>query len=183
MLSRPFFSSPHLFLSLAGCLYRWKPDSDGAYFIDRDPTLFRYIINYMRDEENLEFILGLKGPDEKMIHKELDYYLIQLPVVDPRCSFENQGSPHLRLNEAKTIATKTGVSDEWDAGIRTSAAITRSVKFKVLSRGKTGYVMLGLTPLAKFRVEGSNYYTSGWYIFSSGGALYSQVRGYINFLS
>ncbi|CAD6198431.1 unnamed protein product [Caenorhabditis auriculariae] len=26
-----------------------KPEKDGTYFIDRDPKLFHYILNYMRD--------------------------------------------------------------------------------------------------------------------------------------
>jgi len=42
-----------------------KPDEeDGAYFIDRDAELFRYIVNYLR---NGEFIC----PDDRTVRKEL----------------------------------------------------------------------------------------------------------------
>ena len=30
-------------------IYKLKKDRDGAYFIDRDGTHFRYILNYLRD--------------------------------------------------------------------------------------------------------------------------------------
>ena len=41
-----------------------KPGEDGSYFIDRDGTHFRYILNYLRTGE-------LIVPDDKIVHKEL----------------------------------------------------------------------------------------------------------------
>ena len=41
-----------------------KPDEDGTYFIDRDGTHFRYILNYLRTGE-------LVVPDDKTIRHEL----------------------------------------------------------------------------------------------------------------
>ena len=41
-----------------------KPDEDGTYFIDRDGTHFRYILNYLRTGE-------LVVPDDKIIRHEL----------------------------------------------------------------------------------------------------------------
>ena len=38
-----------------------KPDKDGTYFIDRDGTHFRYILNYLRTKE-------LIVPDDKTVH-------------------------------------------------------------------------------------------------------------------
>ena len=37
-----------------------KPDKDGTYFIDRDRTHFRYILNYLRTRE-------LVVPDDKTV--------------------------------------------------------------------------------------------------------------------
>ena len=41
-----------------------KPDEDGTYFIDRDGTHFRYVLNYLRTGE-------LVVPDDKTIRHEL----------------------------------------------------------------------------------------------------------------
>ena len=41
-----------------------KPGEDGSYFIDRDGTHFRYILNYLRTGE-------LIVPDDKIVRKEL----------------------------------------------------------------------------------------------------------------
>ena len=41
-----------------------KPDEDGTYFIDRDGTHFRYILNYLRTGE-------LVVPDDKTVRHEL----------------------------------------------------------------------------------------------------------------
>ena len=41
-----------------------KPSEDGSYFIDRDGTHFRYILNYLRTGE-------LIVPDDKIVRKEL----------------------------------------------------------------------------------------------------------------
>lgn len=27
---------------------KWKPDDDGVYFVDRDPSYFHYFMEYMR---------------------------------------------------------------------------------------------------------------------------------------
>ena len=41
-----------------------KPSEDGSYFIDRDGTHFRYILNYLRTGE-------LIAPEEKVVRREL----------------------------------------------------------------------------------------------------------------
>ena len=41
-----------------------NPDKDGTYFIDRDGTHFRYILNYLRTRE-------LVVPDDKTVRYEL----------------------------------------------------------------------------------------------------------------
>ena len=41
-----------------------KPSEDGSYFIDRDGTHFRYILNYLRTGQ-------LIVPEDKVLRKEL----------------------------------------------------------------------------------------------------------------
>jgi len=53
--------------------YKLEPDENGAYFIDRDGTHFRYILNFLRTNE-------LILPDDPLMRKELlieaEYYSI-----------------------------------------------------------------------------------------------------------
>jgi len=56
---------------------RWKPDEDGEYFIDRDPTLFPRVLNYLRSSEwNID---GLSLREKELLKIELDFYQIDVP--------------------------------------------------------------------------------------------------------
>lgn len=52
----------------------WKAelDEDGAYFIDRDGTHFRYILNYLRHGE--EMILPTDNEIRAELEKEAEFY-------------------------------------------------------------------------------------------------------------
>ena len=58
-----------------------KPAEDGSYFIDRDGTHFRYILNYLRTRE-------LIVPEDKIVRRELlreaEFYQVQ-GIVDELC--------------------------------------------------------------------------------------------------
>ena len=60
-----------------------KPDEDGSYFIDRDGTHFRYILNYLRTGE-------LVVPDDKTVRHELlieaKFYQVEgiIDVLEPK---------------------------------------------------------------------------------------------------
>ena len=64
-----------------------KPDEDGTYFIDRDGTHFRYILNYLRTGE-------LVVPDDKTIRHELlieaKFYQVEgiIKALTPKTVFE-----------------------------------------------------------------------------------------------
>ena len=51
-----------------------KPVEDGSYFIDRDGTHFRYILNYLRTGQ-------LVVPEDKIVRRELlteaEFYQVQ----------------------------------------------------------------------------------------------------------
>ena len=58
--------------------WKLKPESDGSYFIDRDGTSFRYILNYIRNGE-----LTIPEDDTflvKELLKEAEFYQIQ-PLI------------------------------------------------------------------------------------------------------
>eukprot|EP01126_Amoeba_proteus_P013596 TRINITY_DN15818_c0_g1_i5.p1 TRINITY_DN15818_c0_g1~~TRINITY_DN15818_c0_g1_i5.p1 ORF type:complete len:325 (-),score=48.02 TRINITY_DN15818_c0_g1_i5:142-1116(-) len=68
---------------------QWQPDADGEYFIDRNPRFFGSILSYLR--------LGMWDrftPEEvKLLHAELDYYLIPKPMWPVGISILRQWSP------------------------------------------------------------------------------------------
>ena len=51
-----------------------KPSEDGSFFIDRDGTHFRFILNYLRDGE---LILPEGATTLKQLRKEAEFYQIQ----------------------------------------------------------------------------------------------------------
>ncbi|KAL9951569.1 hypothetical protein ACROYT_G044253 [Oculina patagonica] len=80
-----------------------KPSEDGSYFIDRDGTHFRYILNYLRTGQ-------LIVPEDKIVRKELlaeaEFYQVQgiineLTRKSPPRPFENSGI--LSLDQRKTL--------------------------------------------------------------------------------
>ena len=54
--------------------FETKPSEDGSYFIDRDGTHFRYILNYLRTGQ-------LIVPQDKFVRRELlaevEYYQVE----------------------------------------------------------------------------------------------------------
>jgi len=70
--------------------------------------------------------------------------------------------------------TKTGGGLDWNAGALYSTPNPPSYKVKILSRGATGYCMIGLAPKSTFRPNELNLNRSGFYIYVSTGGLYSQ---------
>ena len=68
-----------------------KPSEDGSFFIDRDGTHFRFILNYLRDGE---LILPEGATALKQFQKEAEFYQIQgildelKPPVQPAKPFE-----------------------------------------------------------------------------------------------
>ena len=65
-----------------------KPAEDGSYFIDRDGTHFRYILNYLRTGQ-------LVVPEDKIVRRELlneaEFYRVQ-GIIDELRSQPFEGS-------------------------------------------------------------------------------------------
>ena len=80
-----------------------KPGEDGSYFIDRDGTNFRYILNYLRTGY-------LLIPDDKLIRKEIleeaEFYQIR-GIVNQLLRFWDPKSCQMnRNNSFSTAASK-----------------------------------------------------------------------------
>ena len=76
-----------------------KPSKDGSYFIDRDGTHFRYILNYLRTGQ---FIV----PKDKTIRKELlaeaDFYQVE-GIIKALTARPYQDSVILSQNQCRTL--------------------------------------------------------------------------------
>eukprot|EP00026_Physarum_polycephalum_P012156 Phypoly_transcript_12434.p1 GENE.Phypoly_transcript_12434~~Phypoly_transcript_12434.p1 ORF type:complete len:324 (+),score=53.03 Phypoly_transcript_12434:105-1076(+) len=66
----------------------WKPDEDGVYFIDRSPTLFPIIMDFLRyGKINLERYSYDVMPS---LTEELDFYQITIPSITNKAFYESQ---------------------------------------------------------------------------------------------
>ena len=88
-----------------------KRAEDGSYFIDRDGTHFRYILNYLRTGQ-------LIVPEDKIIRRELlteaEFYQIQ-GIIDERKARPFEGSTILSTEQCQTLTN-------WLKGTMTSAS-------------------------------------------------------------
>ena len=57
---------------------QWQPDGDGAYCIDRDPTHFPRIIEWLRSHDDVCY-KDMAEAELTQLHKELDYYQLPFP--------------------------------------------------------------------------------------------------------
>lgn len=74
-----FTASKETFLKFEGSFFfamlssgRWEPDEDGAYFIDRSPTYFPYVIDYLRTGSQ-DVLTGLSKVELDRVYTEFDH--------------------------------------------------------------------------------------------------------------
>lgn len=63
-----------LFASMFSGQYEMKRDSDGSYFLDRDGTHFRHILNYLRDDALDYSTLPTEPKALRELLREAKYY-------------------------------------------------------------------------------------------------------------
>jgi len=143
---------------------KWKPDADGVYFIDRDPTHFGRILNYLRDPDNFNLFRGIEDRDE--LKRELDYFLIPLPT-NPRWKAL---SASLKVDDLAGTLTKTGANG-WNTCAVSEQPVKSKVVFRIINRGPSGNIKLGLAPRGQFQQN----YNMGWFVQVSNGSLYTPI--------
>ena len=101
-----------------------KPAEDGSYFIDRDGTHFRYILNYLRTGQ-------LVVPEDKIVRRELlteaEFYQIQ-GIIDELKAWPFEGSTILSTEQRQTL---TG----WLSGTLTSASHNYTLIYRASRNG------------------------------------------------
>jgi hypothetical protein len=162
--------------------FQTKPDEKGQYFIDRDPSLFKYIINYLRSSFNEPdwYKLYNKGLLEKF-EDEVEYY--QIHSLRDKIASEIV----LRSHPLEILVCSPFFKVEWPDPGR-SVMITRPVdrwgtrgilfekcmkwRFKLLTH--CGSIQIGMIAPRKFNVDTTSS-GNGWYV-GNDGFLYSVDR-------
>lgn len=111
----------------------WLPDEDGEFFIDRNPKVFGFIIDYLRTGERIN-TNGWSEGDIKILKDDLAYYLIEIPKLNeiipqiPVTWCKEYCGVKLQVTE-QTITKIPGTGHGWNASALGSIPNLASFKF------------------------------------------------------
>eukprot|EP01112_Ceratiomyxa_fruticulosa_P004224 TRINITY_DN1465_c1_g1_i3.p1 TRINITY_DN1465_c1_g1~~TRINITY_DN1465_c1_g1_i3.p1 ORF type:complete len:346 (-),score=75.60 TRINITY_DN1465_c1_g1_i3:92-1129(-) len=159
-----------------------KREPDGTIFIDRDPTYFRHILNFLRgslppiDELRRDILVEIKN--------EADYYqlndLVDLmvpPTPIPDITKWKEGPNYVISNNGKT-ATKTDDKALWSATTLAQKPIDvkKGGKYSWRVRIDTSnYYMVGIGSIELNQNIIDNYKRSiGWYLYTNCCTVYNR---------
>lgn len=177
---RTFWSTKDTFLRWEGTYFHslvcgnlWKPNRDGAHYIDRDPTHFDRIMKALRTGKPVDFT-GLQTLDAEQLRDEMDYYQLNKRDVPSSIMWDPSGcSANLTITEHGRTLTYTGIGDvRWSSCLL--ACLPNASSFKVRLKQSRG-VMLGYVKTSMFHAEGENFKKSGWFLSCYHGLLYSGI--------
>lgn len=141
---------------------QWKPDSDGAYFIDHNPKHFNRVLDYLRTGDD-----GLCPDQIKTLRKTLDYLQI-VPAPPPVVWDPQMCGSDLLLSRKNRVVSNNGQSGSVCSLI---ACDRYSVRISAVGHA----AMVGFAPDAGFDPGFSYMYSRcGWYMYLNNGANYSQ---------
>jgi hypothetical protein len=174
---------------------RWevKPQEDGCYFIDRDPIVFRHVLNYLRGQPPTPDMLS--SQELHLLKADADFY--HLPglveylnslryrfISGPNYAVSKDG---LQISKTPKHAPKqqSGAwydesDDECEYGEWDVTAITNPIpssgihhfKFRIVSYQYHGSIMFGVCPANINQSNKDNHKLCGWYC-SGDGKLHS----------
>ncbi|KDO28588.1 hypothetical protein SPRG_06444 [Saprolegnia parasitica CBS 223.65] len=113
---------------------RWKPDLDNdAYFIDADPTLFEYVMTYLREGDlSCE---GLPPLKKQRLMKTLDYLNLEVLQWDAGASVDITDGTILLSEDKRTVSFSLSIADE-TGFIQATHPVDR-VSIQIVSTGNT----------------------------------------------
>jgi len=156
-----------------------KPTEDGAYFVDRDPLVFRYILNYLRGETpNVALLSKIEleqlRADASFYHVEGLLEMVTDPPEEepiphePKISLRWQSGPNYTVSHDGIQLSAS--ADGWN-----TTAITFPIPdLPVVKWGirvitsKYNMILVGVAPSSITQ----NTNTRGWYLFLQNGGLY-----------
>jgi hypothetical protein len=155
---------------------RWEPDEDGTYFIDRSPTYFSYVIDYLRTGSS-DILVGLSRLELDRVYTEFDFYQIGFPRPSTPEWDTSIDAAHLAFTGADTsTATHKIGGDHWNATAVSSQDVDW-FRMKIEYRS-SGYVMVGFQVYpAGFLPLGANYYgDTSYYLCIRDGTLWGSGK-------
>ncbi|EGD75412.1 hypothetical protein PTSG_06488 [Salpingoeca rosetta] len=152
-----------------------QPEDDGSFFVDRDPFVFRHVLNFMRGQPPK--LDRLSKAELEALREDAEFY--QLPelleaLTPPKpttCKF-TPGEKYT-LNTRQDTVTKTVDNYQWDTnalGEAIPATGITTVRFTIMQTG--GAILLGLAPSSFNRDGTSMFNQSGWFVHTN-STLYS----------
>jgi hypothetical protein len=102
---------------------RWEPD-DGAYFIDRSPTYFPYVIDYLRTGSPVS-TFKLSKLELQFVKTEFDFYQIDFPLPSTHLALKKNTDETVTKSELKSSKSKL------QSSVDTVTSVERKVKGEI----------------------------------------------------
>jgi hypothetical protein len=153
--------------------FNTQPDEDGEYFIDRNPEHFHLILDYLRNPTKQVNLSEMTKKQVEDFYYEVDFYSIHslmkieiIPKFDILAIGKDLNSQ--KLSDSKFRITKSGVNG-WNANV----IFTPCKKWKITMIQSCNAVMCGVVDQNAVNINGSNYNTTGYFVYGANGTKYS----------
>ncbi|EFC36754.1 K+ channel tetramerization domain-containing protein [Naegleria gruberi] len=141
---------------------KWLPDEDGSYFIDRNPKLFHYVLDFMRYGK--VDLSALDKSKRDLLREEADYYLISEMFSDESADQERNGiadtfdmnlkGPYTDLSDNNKTATASQTGNTCALGSDGISSGKRTWKLRMNHFASTSHwIMVGVAskPLTDYQ--------------------------------
>ncbi len=176
-----FTASKETFLKFEGSFFfamlssgRWEPDEDGTYFIDRSPTYFPYVIDYLRTG-SLDELTGLSKVELQSTKTEFDFYQIDFPCPSVPEWDTSINAAHLAFTGTSTARNSVG-SQNWKATAVSSQDVD-CFRMKI-EYGSLGDFMVGFQvyPGGFVHLRANFGGNTSYYLHVNNGSLYGSGK-------
>eukprot|EP00899_Mesostigma_viride_P001846 jgi/Mesvir1/11662/Mv00059-RA.1 len=158
------------FSGMFGGRFDPRMEEDGTYFIDRDPSMFHHILNFLRAPEAFpSSMLDMSAADLRRLEREAEFYcIISLlqQIADVKAVYAPKFTPSpadYTLCADDTTVTKVSCTSEWDGIVLgTPLPTNRNSSFCFTFRNmKSARVRVGVAPASTSRLDGG-FKQPGW---------------------
>jgi len=165
------------FFALVSC--GLPAQSDGTYFIDRNPKHFDIILDFLRDGELPPVVSTLTQTECLALHKEMKFY--QLPCEIKVNNWWSLDHTSNKLSVNWSLVTKPqATSSDWSGTFGRTAVTTHAV-FRLIEK-KRGHIMIGLAPRKAISPHKTNWASCGYCVHVNTGRVYSAHKDEGRFL-